>query len=108
MTEGYIAKADRKNILLLCDDIRMHSGIATMAREFVVNSADRFNWYQLGAALRHPETGKVFDLSADVNKTLGIEDSSVFVEPSNGYGDAQKIRNLIKQHKPDAIFIFRP
>lgn len=106
MTEGYIAKADRKNILLLCDDIRMHSGIATMAREFVVNSADRFNWYQLGAALRHPEAGKVFDLSADINKQIGIEDASVFVEPSNGYGDAQKVRNLIKQHKPDAIFIF--
>ena len=106
MTEGYIAKADRKNILLLCDDIRMHSGIATMAREFVVNSADRFNWYQLGAALRHPEAGKVFDLSADINKQLGIDDASVFVEPSNGYGDAQKVRNLIKQHKPDAIFIF--
>ena len=106
MTEGYIAKADRKNILLLCDDIRMHSGIATMAREFVVNSADRFNWYQLGAALRHPEAGKVFDLSADINKQLGIDDASVFVEPSNGYGDAQKVRNLIKQNKPDAIFIF--
>ena len=37
MIEGYIPKADRKKILLLCDDIRMHSGIATMAREFVVN-----------------------------------------------------------------------
>jgi len=35
--EGYIKKEDRKTILLLCDDIRMHSGIATMAREFVIN-----------------------------------------------------------------------
>ena len=106
MTEGYIPKAERKTILLLCDDLRMHSGIATMAREFVVNSADRFNWYQLGAALKHPEAGKVFDISADVNKKLGIEDANVLIQPSNGYGDAQVVRNLIKSRKPDAIFIF--
>lgn len=104
--ENYIPKAERKKILLLSDDLRMHSGIATMTREFVVNSADRFNWYQLGAALTHPEQGKIFDLSADINKTLGIEDASVFVQPSNGYGDATMIRKLIGQQKPDAIFIF--
>ena len=34
----FIPKEDRKNILLMCDDIRMHSGIATMAREFVVGT----------------------------------------------------------------------
>ena len=104
--ENYIPKAERKKILLLSDDLRMHSGIATMTREFVVNSADRFNWYQLGAALTHPEQGKIFDLSADINKTLGIEDASVLVQPSNGYGDATMIRKLIGQQKPDAIFIF--
>ena len=47
MTEGYIPKADRKNILLLCDDIRMHSGIATMGREIVLGTANQFNWYNL-------------------------------------------------------------
>jgi len=104
--ENYIPKAERKKILLLSDDLRMHSGIATMTREFVVNSADRFNWYQLGAALTHPEVGKIFDLSADINKNLGIEDASVFVQPNNGYGDAAMIRKLIAQQKPDAIFIF--
>ena len=36
---GYLKKEDRKKILLLCDDLRMHSGIATMAREIVVGSA---------------------------------------------------------------------
>jgi hypothetical protein len=104
--EDYIPQADRKKILLLSDDLRMHSGIATMTREFVVNSADRFNWYQLGAALTHPEVGKVFDLSQDINKTIGIEDASVLVQPCNGYGDASMIRKLIDQQKPDAIVIF--
>ena len=57
----YIPKEDRKKILLLCDDIRMHSGIATMAREFVVNSAQHFNWLNLGAAVGHQDEGKIFD-----------------------------------------------
>jgi len=106
MVEGYIPKADRKKILLLCDDIRMHSGVATMAREIVVGTSHRFNWFNLGAALKHPEVGKVFDISADVDKTIGINDANVMVMPSNGYGDATAIRTLIKQQKPDAIFIF--
>ena len=106
MIEGYIPKADRKKILLLCDDIRMHSGIATMAREFVLNSAHQFNWFNLGAALKHPETGKVLDISEDVNKRLGIKDADIKVMPSNGYGDAQTIRLLLEREKPAAIFIF--
>ena len=104
--EGYIPKADRKKILLLCDDIRMHSGVATMAREFVVGTAHHFNWFNLGAAVNHPEVGKIMDISADVNKTIGVEDSSVFVQPSNGYGDTTMIRQLLKTQRPDAIFIF--
>ena len=55
---SYIKKEDRKKVLLLCDDIRMHSGIATMAREFVVGTAHHFNWLNLGAAINHPEIGK--------------------------------------------------
>jgi len=104
--EGHIKKADRKNILLLCDDIRMHSGIATMAREFVVNTSHKYNWFNLGAALKHPEIGKVLDLSEDINKRLNIDDASVKVLPNNGYGDANQVRSLLKTEKPDAIFIF--
>ena len=103
---GYIPKEERKNVLLLCDDIRMHSGIATMAREFVLGTAQHFNWFNVGAALKHPDAGKVFDLSTDINTRLGITDASVKVMPNNGYGDATLIRRLIKQEKPDAIFIF--
>jgi len=104
--EGYIKKADRKKILLLCDDIRMHSGVATMAREFVVGTAQKYNWYNLGAALKHPEVGKVFDLSEDLNKKLDITDADVKVQPNNGYGDSNMIRMLLQREKPDAIFIF--
>ena len=102
----YVKKEDRKKILLLCDDIRMHSGIATMAREIVIGTSHHFNWINLGAAINHPEAGKGFDISAEVNRLSGIDDADVKVLPNNGYGDAMQIRSLIAQEKPDAIFIF--
>jgi glycosyltransferase involved in cell wall biosynthesis len=102
----YVKKEDRKKILLLCDDIRMHSGIATMAREIVVGTSHHFNWINLGAAINHPEVGQAFDISQEVNRITGNEDSDVKVIPNNGYGDAMQIRGLISQERPDAIFIF--
>jgi glycosyltransferase involved in cell wall biosynthesis len=102
----YVKQEDRKKILLLADDLRMHSGIATMSREIVIGTAHHFNWVNLGAALHHPEEGKGFDISQDVNNLTGLTDASVKVLPSTGYGDAMKIRSLIAQEKPDAIMIF--
>ena len=106
MIEGYVPKDERKKILLLCDDIRMHSGIATMAREIVLKNAHRFNWFNLGAAVKHNEKGNILDLSEDINKQSGLEDADVKLMPSDGYGNADIVRKLIKQEKPDAIFIF--
>jgi len=103
---GYLKKENRKNILLLCDDIRMHSGIATMAREIVMGTVQHYNWFQLGAAIKHPDHGKVLDLSADMAKRTGVEDADVKVMPFNGYGDAATLRQLIAFHKPDGIMIF--
>ena len=102
----YIPKEDRNKVLILCDDIRMHSGIATMAREIVVGTAQHFNWYNLGAGINHPDTGKILDLSQSTNNMTGLQDSSVYVQPNNGYGDAGMLRKLIKEIKPDAIMIF--
>ena len=105
MKKGYIPKEKRKKILLMCDDIRTHSGIGTVAREIVVHTAHHFNWVNLGAAINHPEVGKRLDLSISTNQEAGIEDSSVIVIPSNGYGNPDIVRQLIKTEKPDAILI---
>lgn len=102
----YIPRDKRKKILLLCDDLRMHSGIATMAREIVIKSAHHFNWFNVGAAVNHPDAGKILDISGDVNKHAKIEDSYVKVMPNNGYGDAQLVRSVIKQENIDGVFIF--
>ena len=105
MKEGYIPKEQRKRILLLCDDLRVHSGVANVAKEMVTHTAHHFNWFNLGGAINHPEVGKRFDVSADINKTAGIEDAEVIVQPNNGYGNPDQIRQLIKEIKVDAIFL---
>jgi len=102
----YLKQQDRKKILLLCDDIRMHSGIGNMAKEIVLGTAHHFNWVNLGAALKHPEEGKAFDLSTQVNEEMGIDDAYVRLIPSTGYGNSKRVRELIAVEKPDAILIF--
>ena len=105
MKEGYIPKEQRKNILLLTDDIRLQSGVANVGKEIVIHTSHKYNWYNVGGAIQHPELGKIFDISEDVNGIAGIEDSSVMVQPYNGYGDPTLIRQLIKEQNIDAIFL---
>ena len=40
---GYLPQNERKKILLICDDIRVHSGVATVARELVINTAQHIS-----------------------------------------------------------------
>ena len=105
MKKGYIPKDQRKKILLMCDDIRTHSGIGTIAREIVVHTAHHFNYVNIGAAIQHPEAGKKLDLSNSTNEEAGIDDASVVVYPSSGYGTPDLVRQMIATEKPDAIFI---
>ena len=106
MKKGYIPKDQRKKILLLSDDIRTHSGIGTMSKEIVLNTAHHYNWVNLGGAVKHPEKGKGFDISPDINSITGLTDADVKVIPVDGYGDPTVLRNIIIQEKPDAILHF--
>jgi hypothetical protein len=96
----------KPKILLLSDDLRMSSGIATMSREIVMGTVDRFDWFQVAAAIKNPDYGKLLDLSEDVRKRTGISDASVKILPFNGYGNADLIRQLINSEQPDAILHF--
>ena len=105
MKEGYLPKDQRKKILLITDDIRLPSGVGNVGREIVIHTSHHYNWVCIGAAINHPDAGKRFDISEDTNKNAGIEDSSVFIYPNNGYGDANLLRSIIKLEKPDAIMM---
>jgi len=105
MKEGYIPKDQRKKILLITDDIRLPSGVGNIGKEIVIHTAHHYNWVCVGGAINHPDKGKRFDLSPDTNQTCGIEDASVFLYPSDGYGDPNLLRTLIKLENPDAIMM---
>ena len=96
----------KKKILLLSDDLRMASGVGTMSKEFVMGTAHHYDWYQIGGAIKHPEEGKIFDISDDVNKERGIKDANVKVQPISGYGNPNLLRGILSVEKPDAIMIY--
>jgi len=96
----------KKKILLLSDDLRMASGIATMSKEFVLGTIDKYDWFQVGAAINHPEAGKILDLSEDVKQRTGVQDAYLKILPWNGYGNADLIRQILNSEKPDAIIHF--
>ena len=101
----YLPQSKRKKILLICDDIRAFSGVATVAKEIVLGTAHHFNWVNIAGAINHPDKGKRFDVSAETNKLANIDDSSIMIYPTDGYGDTTFIRQLIALEKPDAIFL---
>ena len=105
MKEGYIKQDDRKKILLLTDDIRVHSGVAQMGREIVLNTSHRYNWCQLAGSIQHPDKGQVADISESINKEMGLEDSYCKLYPVDGYGTPDILREIIKKEKVDALFL---
>ncbi len=96
----------KKKILLLSDDLRMNSGIATMSRELVLSTVHKYDWIQLAGAITHPEKGKIFDLSQSTNDMKKIKDAYVKLFPTDGYGNEQILFQLISLEKPDAILHF--
>ena len=99
-------KPSKPKILLLSDDLRMHSGIGTMSREFVMGTVDKYDWVQLGAAVKHPEHGKIIDVSADIRKETGVSDANVKVYAHTSYGNPKVLKEMIMIEKPDAILHF--
>jgi glycosyltransferase involved in cell wall biosynthesis len=102
---AYLPKDQRKKIMLITDDIRVHSGVAGIGREVVLNTSQHFNWVNVAGAITHPEKGTRLDLSEDTNKQTGLTDASVVMYPVDGYGNPDVIRQLIQIEKPDAIML---
>lgn len=96
----------KKKILLLSDDLRLASGVGTMSRQLVLGTVDKYDWVQVGAAINHPEAGKIYDLSQDARNRTGVADASVKLYPSNGYGNPDMIRQILMVDRPDAILHF--
>ena len=99
-------KEKKKKILLLSDDMRVHSGIGTMSKAIVLGTVHKYDWVQIGGAIKHPDDGKVMDLSGEAIEQTGVDDASVKIYPVTGYGSADHLRQVMSIEKPDAILHF--
>jgi len=102
----YLPKDQRKKILLICDDIRVHSGVATIAQQIVKKTCQHYNWVQIAGAIKHPDQGKKLLLDKEMAKETGVKDPSIMLYPVHQYGDSTFLRQIINHEKPDAIMIF--
>lgn len=100
------ANNDKKTMLLLSDDLRMNSGVATMSRELVLSTVHKYNWVQIGGAITHPDKGHIFDLSQSTNELKKINDAYVKIYPTDGYGNEQILNQIIAMEQPNAILHF--
>ena len=95
----------KKKNILLSDDLRMHSGIATQSKEFVMGTMHKYDWVQIGGAVKHPEQGKVINMSEACKEVTGVKDAYLQIYPMSGYGNpnvgtALKEARLIDKTKP--------
>ena len=95
--------AKKKKVLLLSDDLRMSSGVGTVSKNFVMGTLHKYDWVQLGGAIKHPDEGKIVDMNEAVQKDTGVKDASLKIYPISGYGNQELLRNVINVEKPDAI-----
>ena len=94
----------KKKILLLSDDLRMSSGVGTMSREFVLGTIKHYDWIQVGGAIKHPDEGKIVDMSDSVRNETKIEDAYLKIYPVSGYGNPELLRQITHLEKGiDAI-----
>jgi len=96
----------KPKILLLSDDLRMHSGVATMSRELVLGTLASYDWVQIAGAIQHPDKGKVINMDAASAQITGVKDAKVTLYPVDGYGNEELLFNIMEREKPSAIMHF--
>jgi len=93
----------KKKILLMSDDLRMHSGIATVSKDIVLETMHHYEWVQIAGAIKHPDEGKIVDMNQAVRSETGINHAYLKIYPVTGYGNPDILRRVINIEKPDAI-----
>ena len=102
---SYIPQNQRKKILLICDDIRAHSGVGNVAKEIIFHTSHVYNWVNIAGAKEHPDKNKRLDLSQEINKINKLEDSYLILYPTDGYGNSKFLRQVLELEKPDVIML---
>lgn len=92
---------DKKKILMLCDHPLVPSGVGTQARYLIEGllATKKYSFVVLGGAVKHPDY-RPQKVSHEVYGDDWI------IHPVDGYGDKNKMREMLANEKPDAILLF--
>jgi len=82
-----------KKILLISDDIRIPSGVGSMALRLVSHLKRKYEFCHIGAAIQHKDSETVIW-------------NGVKIFPTNGFGNPMFLRQIIQMEKPDLIWLF--
>ena len=93
----------KKKILIFSDDLRMSSGVGTMTKEMVMGTIHKYDWVQVGGAIKHPEDGNIVDMNDSIREETGVKDANLTIYPISGYGNQELLRQLLVKEQPDAI-----
>ena len=84
-------------VLTLSDHPLSPSGVGTQTKYFIeaLLKTGKFQFICLGGAMKHD--------NYSAQKVAPYEDDWMVI-PVDGYGDAEKIRSIIRNEKPDILF----
>jgi len=94
----------KPTILLICDDIRGHTGIGNIGKEIIYNTISDFNFINLAVGKNHPEQGTKINFDETISRETKIPDAQLTLIPYSNYGDPEIIEHLLRFENIDAIF----
>ena len=71
-----------------------------------MGTVHKYDWVQLAAAIKHPDSGKVIDMNEAVRNEYHVKDGYLKIYPSDGYGSPDMLREIIRIENPDMIIHF--
>lgn len=94
--------ADKMKILMLCDHPLVPSGVGTQAKYLIEGllKTGKYKFFVFGGAVKHPN---YTPQKVDIEK---YGDDGWIIQPVDGFGDRDKLRQVIRQEKPDALLLF--
>ena len=89
-------------VLLLSDDIRLHTGVSNISKQIILNTCEYFDYVQISCGSKQ-NIHEIIDVSDSISQNIK-KDCSVRLYPTSGYGDAILLREVIRTESPDVIF----
>ena len=88
----------KKKILLMSDDLRMHSGVATVSKDIVFETLNEYDWVQIGGAINHPEKGKIIEQGTHIQL---LKKKGLYADMWNTQQTIEKAEETLQNIKPE-------